>query len=234
MKRIFVFILSVLIIVGSNFAVAACAKVALNNVKSFDDKEQELCDKLIFVQTIADSNNDYSQYIKYEVADTVCGYLNNMFEAYGVSDHSTAVNLLKNNISTIEVLCLKKMQDENCFSTVSVELVESGCKEIYPSSIVNTAEKFDYLRIKIGSGHGSNCKNVVWLAAGVQDTVVENCMTEKEYVIEKEHTIDKEYAIDKEHVIEKEYVVSKSIFPPEVKIDIWIVGAIKKLIARLA
>lgn len=195
LKRIIVFTFSVAFIIMFNITSGAVTrKLPIDSVK-YDGK-------IISLQTVASSNNDFDQYIKYEIANAVSVYVNELFCGCGDLTYESAVKLLHNEINNIKKLCVKTAEAEDYYENITAELLYPGENSYFSNGYLHEA-KYPTLRIVIGDGEGMNCQKIIW-----EQTNVSN----KDIVCE-------------------EYTIASSVFPSDVKIDIWLVGAIKNLMS---
>ena len=188
MKRFFVFTFIILFTVLFNITIGA-----------YYEKNENI--KILRIQTVAASDSDFDQYIKYEISSAVDSYISKLFDLNSVSDISEAVEVVKNNIGKIRALCVEVARGEDCVDPIFVKLVGVEQKRYSSAQLLND-QIYPVLRIGIGEGLGHNCQKIIWSDGP---------------------TIEKNVA--------EELTISGSVFPSEVKFDFWIVGMMKKIIS---
>lgn len=195
MKIFFVFTLVVVFVVIFNVSFGAYSR---------ETPCEAECDigKIIRLQTIAASNSDYDQYLKYEISDAVLLYIEELFDNCSVSTYEEAGTVLRDNVNNIKKISVKAAADENCFEKVVVEFIDSEYEKYSPVGFPSEV-RYPVLRITVGEGKGRNCQRIIW---------EQKCNTENIDSVEM-------------------YSLAESVFPKDVKIDIWIFRAVKKLIA---
>lgn len=197
MKRFFAFTFIIVFIVLFNVSLGTYA------LGSFEKNSEDRSGKIIRLQTVASSDGDFDQFIKYELSDAILLYIVELFDFYKNLTYDKAVSLLCENVKSIKKLCEDTAIAEGCSDKIDVEFVFFQ-KDKYNSVNSIYKEKFPYLRIIIGEGKGQNCQRILWnekSKAGFYE--------------------------------EEKYSLADSVFPKNVKINIWIVNMMKKIISAM-
>ena len=152
--------------------IGICALVAtiLWSVEIVKDK-QNLQKNLIRLHIVAASDSQEDQALKLQVRDAVVKSLQENMK--NLNDTAQAKEYLQNNLSEIELLANRVLQENGCADKTVASLKKESFSTRYYDTFTLPAGVYEALRITIGEGNGHNWWCVVFPALCLGTTVAE-------------------------------------------------------------